>query len=181
MAKKTSKKPPRNGNKQKQKQKQTVIVNINNGKTRAKRQNKKPSVIRTPQYINTFPVFQQTEQLPIIHNVPLAKEPVFEPVRTPTNSIGLQTFIPEIVKQKRKSKIPVPSRKTPFTPADEVVINLIDIYGVPDDKFEYDNTPIARRTRAQHPLTPDEIETRRLLRNQKAREKRLEKKKNTSG
>ena len=54
MAKKTSKKPPRNGNKQKQKQKQTVIVNINNGKTRAKRQNKKPSVIRTPQYIIHF-------------------------------------------------------------------------------------------------------------------------------
>ena len=48
MAKKTSKKPPRNGNKQKQKQKQTVIVNINNGKTRAKRQTKKgghPAVV----------------------------------------------------------------------------------------------------------------------------------------
>ena len=52
-------------------------------------------------------------------------------------------------------------------------MNLADSYKTPDDI----TTPIARRTRAQHPLTPDEIETRRLLRNQKAREKRLEKKK----
>jgi hypothetical protein len=175
MAKKTSKKPPRNGNKQKQKQKQTVIVNINNGKTRAKRQTKKPSVIRTPQYINTFPVFQQIEPSPpLIHNVPLAKQPVFEPVRTPTNSIGLQTFIPEIVKQKRQSKIPVPSRKIPFTPADEVVINLIDIYGVPDDKFQYDNTPVAQRTRPKLVLSDEEIQRRKDVRNEKARLKRLE-------
>ena len=70
--KKTSKKPPKNGIKQKQKQKQTVIVNINNTKTRARRQSKKPSA--TPQYINTFPVFQQIEPSPpLIHNVPLTK------------------------------------------------------------------------------------------------------------
>ena len=81
--KKTSKKPPKIGIKQKQKQKQTVIVNINNTKTRARRQTKKPSA--TPQYINTFPVFQQTEQLPIIHNViPEPVRPVIlEPVSIP--------------------------------------------------------------------------------------------------
>ena len=94
MVKKTTKKPTKNGTKQKQKQ--TVIVNINNGKTPLKRQPTKPSVIKRPQYINTYPVFMSHEPSPpIYHNkTELSPIPVrtlqTEPLPLRTN-IGLQT------------------------------------------------------------------------------------------
>ena len=68
MVKKTTKKPPKNGTKQIQKQKQTVIVNLNNGKSRVKRQPVKPpsKLTQYPQYVNTYPVLIQTEPSPLL-------------------------------------------------------------------------------------------------------------------
>jgi hypothetical protein len=172
--KKITKRPSKKGLKQKQKQSQSVVVNINTTKTRAKKNTPQPAYRQQPQYIT----LQSEPSPPVIFNAPAVKPPALEPVITPvktTSEIGIQSTYPETVfiTVKRRSKIPIPSKK----PIDEVVVNLADSYKTPDDI----TTPIARRTRAQHPLTPDEIETRRLLRNQKAREKRLEKKKNKSG
>ena len=163
--KKITKKPSKKGLKQKQKQSQSVVVNINTSKPRAKRTPSQP-VYRSPQYIT-----MQSESSPsIIYNtVGTVKETVFEPVRIPTNSVGIQTSTPQTV---RASKIPVASKKT----HDEAVVNLTDLYKTPDDDFYYDNvTPIARRTRAVLALSEEEIERRRIDRNEKARLKRLEK------
>lgn len=96
MVKKTTKKPTKNGTKQKQKQKQTVIVNINNGKTRVKRQPVKPpsKLTQYPQYINTYPVFVQTEPSPpIIYNRPdISSSALKTPVEEQTNiSVALKT------------------------------------------------------------------------------------------
>ena len=163
--KKITKKPSKKGLKQKQKQSQSVVVNINTTKSRAKRSPSQPVYRQQPQYIT----MQSEPSPPIIYNtVGTVKETVFEPVRVPTNSIGIQTFTPQTV---RASKIPVASKKT----NDEAVVNLTDLYKTPDDNFYYDNvTPIARRTRAVLALSEEEIERRRLDRNDKARLKRLE-------
>ena len=92
MVKKTTKKPTKNGTKQKQKQKQTVIVNINNGKTPLKRQPTKPSVIKRPQYINTYPVFMSHEPSPPIYHNKTELSPI--PVRTlQTEPLPLKTTI----------------------------------------------------------------------------------------
>jgi phage-related protein len=96
MVKKTTKKPSKNGTKQKQKQKQTVIVNINNGKTRVKRQPVKPpsKLTQYPQYINTYPVFIQSEPSPpIIYNRPdISSSALKTPVEEQTNiSVALKT------------------------------------------------------------------------------------------
>jgi hypothetical protein len=168
--KKISKKPSKKGLKQKQKQSQSVVVNINTSKARAKRTAPQPAYRQQPQYIT----LQGEPSPPVIFNAPAVQLPAFEPVITPvktTSEIGIQSTYPETVFIKVKR--PIQSKKT----TDKVAVNLADSYKTPDDI----TTPIARRTRAQHPLTPDEIETRRLLRNQKAREKRIEKKKNTGG
>ena len=99
MVKKTTKKPSKNGTKQKQKQKQkqTVIVNINNGKkTEVKRQPVKPpsKLTQYPQYINTYPVFLQTEPSPpIIYNRPdISSSALKTPVEEQTNiTVALKT------------------------------------------------------------------------------------------
>ena len=96
MVKKTTKKPSKNGTKQKQKQKQTVIVNINNGKSRVKRQPVKPpcKLTQYPQYVNTYPVFIQTEPSPpTIYNRPDVSSSVLKiPVEEQTNiTVALKT------------------------------------------------------------------------------------------
>lgn len=95
--KKIIKKPTKKGLKQKQKQSQSVVVNINTTKARAKRSPSQPQ--RQPQYIT----LQSEPSPPVIYNtVGTVKETVFEQVRIPTNSVGIQTFTPQGV---RVSKI----------------------------------------------------------------------------
>jgi hypothetical protein len=176
--KKITKKPSKKGLKQKQKQSQSVVVNVNTTKSGGKRQTSRPSQSSQPVYRpqTQYITMQSEPSPPVIHNtVGSVKETVLETVNTPTkltNSIGIQTFIPQTV-MIRKSKIPLPIA----TPKKDEVINLADIYETHDTIQQGNpmNTPIARRTRAQHPLTPDEVERRRLERNEKARAKRVEK------
>lgn len=171
--KKITKKPSKKGLKQKQKQSQSVVVNVNTTKSGGKRQTSRPSQSSQPVYRpqTQYITLQSEPSPPVIYNTaPPVVAPVFEPVRTPTNSVGIQTFTPESVHVRRASKIPLPVRE---------VVNLPDIYKQPDTPIQQNNpmgTPIARRTRAQNPLSPDEVERRRLERNEKARLKRVEKK-----
>lgn len=169
MAKKTSKKPPRNGNKQKQKQKQTVIVNINNGKTRAKRQTKKPSVIQTPQYINTFPVFQQNEPSPpLVYNV--RPEPVSIPA-TPQPLPFVERPFVENYDYIPPRTPPQTRTRTPAVPSSSTV-NLADIFHS-EEEFSQTNimndTP-RRRGRPPVVITEEQAEIIRLRRNARARE-----------
>ena len=164
--KKITKKPSKKGLKQKQKQSQSVVVNINTTKARSTRKPSQPSQpVYRPQ---TQYITMQSEPLPhLIYNTS-PHVPIFEPVRTPVktvNEIGIQSTFPESVVLRRPSKIPLPTR--------EEVVNLENIYKTPD-VFQQENpihTPIARRTRGQNPLTPDDVERRRLDRNEKARQK----------
>jgi hypothetical protein len=179
IIRKPSKKGLKQKQKQKQKQSQTVVVNIDTNKPRAIGTTSQPAYRQQPQYIT----LQSEPSPPVIYNTPAAKqpvfEPVFEPVRTPVKTtnekIGIQSTFPEteVVKTNRRSKIPVPIKKS----TDEVVMNLADLYKTPNDNFAYDNTtPIARRTRAVRALSAEEAERRRVEKNDKARLKRLENK-----
>ena len=164
--KKISKKPSKKGLKQKQKQSQSVVVNINTSKARAKRTAPQPAYRQLPQYIT----LQSDPSPPIIYNTPAVNLPPFESVRTPVktaNEIGIQSTFPETVfiKANRPSKIPFPVT----TPNRDAVVNLENIY-------KESETPIARRTRTRHPLTPDEVEIRRLQRNENQRLRRLKNK-----
>jgi hypothetical protein len=164
--KKITKRPSKKGMKQKQKQSQSVVVNINTTKSRPKRASSKPSQpsYRPPtQYIT----MQSDPSPPVIYNTPAVKQPVFEPVKTPTNSIGIQTSIPQAVPI---SKTQTPSKRK----RDETEINLTDLYQTPDDNFQY--TPIPKKTRAVLALGAEEVERRRIERNEKARLRRVEKK-----
>ena len=105
---------------------------------------------------------------PVIYNtVGSVKETVFEPVTTPTNSVGIQTSTPQAV---RVSKTPTPIKRK----RDDTEINLTDLYQTPDDNFQF--TPIPKRTRPVLVLNAEEVERRRIERNEKARLKRLQKK-----
>ena len=146
MVKKTTKKPSKNGTKQKQKQKQkqTVIVNINNDKTRVKRQPVKPpsKLIQYPQYINTYPVFVQTEPSPpIIYNRPdtsssALKTPVEEqtnitvalkiPKKTPVKKTPVEEKSNITVASKTPKKTPV--KKTPVNGPDKQQLNITDAF-----------------------------------------------------
>ena len=161
--KKITKKPSKKGLKQKQKQSQSVVVNINTTKSGGKRKPSQPSYRPQPQYIT----MQSEPSPPVIYNtVGSVKETVFEPVRTPTNSIGIQTSIPQAV--------PISKTATPIKrKRDETEINLTDLYQTPDDNFQY--SPIPKKTRAVLALSAEEVERRRLARNAKARLKRVEK------
>jgi hypothetical protein len=141
MVKKTTKKPSKNGTKQKQKQKQTVIVNINNGKTQAKRQPVKPPSKPTqyPQYINTYPVFLQTEPSPpIIYNRPdISSSALKTPVEEQTNiSVALKTPKKTPVKKtpvEEKSNMTdtpkkTPVKKTPVNGPDKQQLNITDAF-----------------------------------------------------
>lgn len=159
--KKITKKPSKKGLKQKQKQSQSVVVNINTTKSRARKSPSQPVYRQQPQYIT----MQSEPSPPIIYNAPAVNQPVFEPVRNSvktTSEIGIQSTYPETVfiTVKRPSKIPLRVETPDVTTVEENPMH----------------TPIARRTRAKYQLTPDEVETRRLERNKKAREKRAEKK-----
>lgn len=173
--KKITKKPSKKVLKQKQKQSQSVVVNVNTTKSGGKRRPARPSQTSQPVYRpqTQYITLQSEPSPPVIYNTaPTVKEPVFEPVKTPaklTNSIGVQSFETVMIRKPRPSKIPLPIETTNR----EAVINLADIYKTPDVVQQENpmNTPIARRTRAQHPLTPDEADRRRLERNEKARQK----------
>jgi hypothetical protein len=172
MAKKTSKKPPKNGNRQKQKQKQTVIVNINNGKTRAKRQTKKPSVIKTPQYINTFPVFQQTEPSPpLIHNV--TPEPVRPVISEPVRPIIVSKSITTI-KRRIKPKVKKVNKKEatgnydyipPSTPSSGA-INLLNVFDSSDDFTGVNRMNYKPKKKEK---TAEELEAIRITKNAQSR------------
>jgi hypothetical protein len=181
--KKITKRPSKKGLKQKQKQSQSVVVNVNTTKARSTRQPSHPSRTSQPVYRPpTQYITLQSEPLPpVIYNSPVVRQPVFEPVSTPvstpaktTNSIGTQSFDTVFIKVKRPSKIPLPIQSTNR----EAVINLENIYNTPEN-FQQSNpihTPIARRTRAALALTPDELERRRIDRNERARQKYQERK-----
>ena len=201
MVKRRTKRPTKKGIKpqQRQKQNQSVIVNVNTNKTRIRRQPLKPK--KHPQFITTYPVFMESlPSPPIIYNREPAKqetvnvpigvlskkkliEPTIETEQLRTNSkftfgklSGSAT--PEVVKLKtyRTSRIPILKRNIISSPThDEAVVKLTDTYQTPVP-FEYTNTtPIARRTRGGLALSAEEVERRRLLRNENARMKRLEK------
>jgi hypothetical protein len=180
--KKITKKPSKKGLKQKQKQSQSVVVNVNTTKPRARRspsQSSQPVYRPQTQYIT----MHSEPSPPVIYNAPAVRQPVFEGVSTPlstpvktVNEIGIQSTFPEtkFITVKRPSKIPLPVQSTNR----ETGINLENVYKTPDNIHQENpmNSPIARRTRAQHPLTHDDVERRRLERNEKARQKYQERK-----